>query len=309
MAVQSSNSQRWDVALFGDVFIDHVLTGFTSWPQPGEEVFASKYVREAGGGAVNTACALARLGLRSTLAAAIGRDDTFLPERLKAFAVDTYLVQPQPEETGTSISVSHGGERSFFSYHGANRALPDLLHDEGLVSQLQQARHVHIAHCPKTEIAVQTIPRLRASGCTVSLDVGWHPEFLHSSGAVDLIRSVSVFLPNESEAAAMTVEQDPDRMLDSFARCGVEWVVIKLGASGAVMLHERRKYRQPAISVEVIDTTGAGDAFDAGFIYSYLRGDPPGEWLRKACLCGSLSTRVAGGLNGLPAQSELENYR
>jgi sugar/nucleoside kinase (ribokinase family) len=95
-------------------------------------------------------------------------------------------------------------------------------------------------------------------------------------------------------------------MLDFFDQHGARWVVIKLGRMGAVMLQAGARYECSGFGVHAVDTTGAGDAFNSGFIHALLDNEPPQRCLEIACLAGALSTRAAGALQALPTREELE---
>ncbi len=299
-------NHRWDVALFGDSFVDHVLSGFSKWPQPGEEGFAQHYVREAGGGAVNTACGLARLGRKSALFSIAGLDGDWLIHRIQGFGVDTSETLRGELPTGVTVSVSAPHERAFFTYRGVNAALDHVLSDPAVSDRLAEARHVHFAFAPQREAAITVFEKLRGAGCAVTLDTGWHEDWLRDRSNLEVIRRTSVFLPNEREAEAIGGTSDPSRMLDFFIQQGAGCVAIKLGKMGAVMVQAGVKYTCPGFDVEAVDTTGAGDAFNSGFIHALLDHQPPQRCLEIACLCGALSTRAAGALQALPGPEELE---
>lgn len=300
-------SSRWDVALFGDSFVDHVLSGFAHWPQPGEEAFAQSYFREAGGGAVNTACGLARLGHRTALLSAAGlADGDWLLARIQQFGVDTSAMRRGQLPTGITISVSSPAERAFFTYRGVNAELDQILRDPSTWEWLAQARHVHFAFVPERKTAAAVFGKLRTAGCTISLDPGWHEAWLRDPLNLEVIGGSDLFFPNEREAEAIAGTKDPKAMLDFFAQRGVRCVAIKLGRMGAVMVQAGVKYECSGFDVETIDTTGAGDAFDAGFIHGLLAAEPPQRCLEIACLCGALSTRAAGAIEALPRREELE---
>jgi sugar/nucleoside kinase (ribokinase family) len=283
-------NRRWDVALFGDSFVDHVLSGFPRWPQPGEEAFAQNYRREGGGGAVNTACGLARLGHKSALFSIAGHDDgDWLIQRIQDFGVDTSEMLRGGLPTGIT-----------------NATLDTLFSDPAVAERLAQSRHVHFAFAPQHQAAIPVFEKLRGAGCAVSLDTGWHEDWLRDRSNLELIRRTSVFFPNEREAQAITGTTDPSQMLDFFAQHGAGCVVIKLGRMGAVMVQAGVRYECSGFDVAVVDTTGAGDAFDSGFIHALLDHEPPQRCLEIACLCGALSTRAAGALQALPTREELE---
>ena len=111
-------NKAWDVAVAGEIFADHVFSGFARWPQPGEELFTDSYVREVGGGAAITACALARLGRRAALHAVAGREDAWIEARLHSFDVIVDGLRLVEEGTAVTVSLSTGEDRSFFDVAG-----------------------------------------------------------------------------------------------------------------------------------------------------------------------------------------------
>jgi ribokinase len=302
-------NRRWEVALFGDSFVDHVLSGFPRWPQPGEEAFAQNYFREAGGGAVNTACGLARLGHKSALFSIAGHEDgDWLIHRIQNFGVDTSETWRGDLPTGLTVSMSAPEERAFFTYRGVNAALDKTLRDPSVVERLSEAQHVHFAFAPERELAIAVFDKLRAAGCAVTLDTGWHEDWLRDPANLEVIRRTDVFFPNEREAQAITGTKDPAGMVDFFAQHGAACVAIKLGKMGAVMLQGGVNYQCGGFAIDTLDTTGAGDAFNSGFIHALLGRQPPQKCLEIACLTGALSTRAAGALQSLATREELEAH-
>jgi sugar/nucleoside kinase (ribokinase family) len=294
-----------DITVIGEMYLDHVFSGFTRWPDPGTEIFTEDYRWELGGGAVNTACALARLGRTVKLIGVVGQDSfDFIARRLAHFQVSAEHLIVSESHTGVTVSVSVAEERSFFSYRGANAELLKALdaNPEWLRSA-SESRHIHLA-LPLPASSVQTmLPMLASRGATTSLDVGYDIEWLRSGSSIDLIRAVDYLLPNAKEAELMrgSVEEYLRLFRANGSGCGV----VKLGAAGAVMVFGEREFRVQPPNVDVKDTTGAGDAFNAGFIDGLLSGLPPRECLELGCICGSLSTRAAGSLEALPSREEI----
>lgn len=293
----------WEVVTFGDVFIDLVMSGFPRWPEPGEEVLAQSLVREAGGGAAITACALARLGRRVALVAAVGADSGWFRQRIEGCGVDgSLLLIDEVNPTATTVAISTREDRSFFTYPGANIRLAGMLEDEATISLLKQARHVHLASAIPPARLPEVARRLREAGTTISVDVGWVESWLRSPESLVALREVDLFMPNEREGWAMTGETDPERMLRAFEAAGIGRVALKLGAAGAMLLDgDRIVHGAPELpdGFKVIDTTGAGDCFDAGFISAWIDGESPEICLRLGNLCGSRSTMTPGGI-GIP---------
>jgi len=301
-------TKTWDVAVAGEIFADHIFSGFDRWPAPGEEHFTDHYVREAGGGAAITACALARLGRKVALFAVMGEQDLWLYERLRDFSVGLGELRQGSTATAVSVAISTREDRSFLTWPGANRDLAGYLHEPETQHRLTQARHVHLALPIGRELALQLFPRLRAAGCTLSLDPGHRPEWLRDGSNWLTCGEVDFFLPNEREAQIMIGASPPEQLLRGLDAQGIGRVVLKLGRAGAAALLDGKSYTAAAVPVDAVDTTGAGDAFDAGLIDASLDHAGPHEMLARACLCGSLSTRVAGALAALPDREELNAF-
>jgi sugar/nucleoside kinase (ribokinase family) len=296
---------QYDVAVVGEIYIDHIFTGFSTWPQPGEEAFARDYHREIGGGAANTACALGRLGRTVNLIGAIGASDAdWFEKRLLEFGVASQGIRRTKGSTGVTASVSLLNDRSFFTYVGENDKLMDILRSDTILDSLKSARHVHFALPLDHGLAATLLSTLRASGCSTSLDVGFQPAWLSSPATLDTCRATDYFLPNEREALLLSGGGAANYL--AFAQQnGLKTPLIKLGSRGAAMKVNGTLFEVASPIVEVIDTTGAGDAFDAGFIDALLDEADPVHCLRRACICGGLSTRLAGALQGLPFREEI----
>lgn len=299
MAV-SSGMKDYDVAVVGEIYADHVFSGFHAWPQPGEEALAQDYARELGGGAVNTACGLARLGRRTRLFGCIGEADLgWFTERLQGFGVAADGLQCSAAGTGITVSVSMPDDRSFFTYRGANDALPAWLLRADTLSALAAARHVHFATPLPRAVAAVVLPALRAVGCTTSLDVGFSPDWLADPQQRATLHELDYFLPNRKEAELLTGGSTPAAFARWMQRHGVSPAVIKLGAAGAMAVDGLHVLSVPCPTVQARDTTGAGDAFDAGFIDGVLDAALLETCLRRGCVSGSLCTTELGALAGL----------
>lgn len=281
-----------EILVAGEFYIDLVLSGFPNWPKAGEESLARDFRREVGGGAAITAVGLARLGNRVALAGIVGREDgAWVVERLASLGVDASAVEfDETEPTGVTVAVSGPMDRALFTYPGANRRLASLLRRTP-----PQARHVHLA-CPAN---AETLAAF--GGGSVSIDIGWHaavPE------ALSVLRGVDLFFPNRAEGERMTGKREPEAMLRAFERAGFRGVALKLGEDGAVLLWQGEILGAAAPNITPVDTTGAGDAFNAGFLHAWLRGGDPREWLAAGNFCGAMSTRALGGIAGLPGAEE-----
>lgn len=294
----------YDVTVIGEIYQDHVFSGFATWPGPGEEIFTDRYQWELGGGAVNTACALARLGRSVQLLGIVGREDfDAIERRLAYFGVSASSLIASETRTGVTVSVSVEEERTLFSFRGANESLlPLLQHEQDLLRRASLSRHVHLALPLPSSAVSSVLDRLASNGATTSLDVGHDAAWLQSDTSARVMRAVDYLLPNAREAQLMS--GSVEGYLDRCRSLGCK-AVVKLGAKGAIMIAEGREIRVDPPSVQVLDTTGAGDAFDAGFIDGLLAGLDPRSCLELGCICGSLSTRAAGSLEALPTREEI----
>jgi sugar/nucleoside kinase (ribokinase family) len=300
---------RVDVLVAGDLFLDLVMSGFESWPNPGEESFAKQFHKEIGGGAAITACCLSKLGLQTLVLGAVGKSDgQWMLDELRLRGVDTSGIHvTEAEPTAFTVSVSSARDRALFTYGGANRELAAVLGNLTALAEEAHVRHIHLAHAMNPPHAAGLFQSIRDRGCSLSLDVGWHPEWFADPQAIAALSLVDIFFPNEREASEITRETNPRRMLEAFQRMGLRRVALKLGAEGAALLWDGEIAFQKPAPIDPLDTTGAGDCFDAGFLYAWLRGMEPRQCLRAGTACGELSVRALGGIAGVPSREELES--
>jgi sugar/nucleoside kinase (ribokinase family) len=300
-------ADRFDAIVGGELYADLILSGFEFWPRPGQEAFAREFHREVGGGASNTACGMARLGSRIAVLGVVGDDGEWLAGQLRQNGVDTSLLGRNSDEaTAFTVAISTPEDRAFLTYPGANRAFPAALDAAADSGGLRNAKHAHLAFAPSLDTAADLLRRIRENGCTLSLDVGWHEPWLRDPRLRSVLPLLDLFFPNESEAQCITGESDPGKVLRWFDDAGVRRVVLKLGAQGAALLWDGAIRFDTPPPIAPVDTTGAGDCFNAGFLHSWLRGEPPELCLRAANICGALSTEAYGGIAGMPDAARLK---
>jgi len=297
------------VVVVGEFFIDEILSEFQYLPKLGEESFARKFRREAGGGAAITACGLAKLGVNVAVLGTVGRTDgSWLIDRLKECGVScSSLELDAAEPTGLTVSVSTREDRAFFTYYGANQRLPSLLARAETLQAMKKARHVHFACAPDSELTVGLFAALRRARCRISIDVQSHMSWLTRPDSLRILRSCDVFFPNEREAEWISGQAGIHKVLRALRDDGLRGVGLKLGGKGAALLWRRHEFLVDPFPVQTLDTTGAGDCFNAGFIYAWLRKEKPQRCLEIANICGALSTRELGGIAGFPSFEELHD--
>lgn len=287
-------SCTFDVLLYGDPFCDLTFsfTDRETLPTLGQEVFADSFAINPGG-TFNVSAALAALGLKVGLKARLGTDifSRYIAERMEAHALSAELItwvdRPTPVVT---VGVSFPHDRLFISY-GTPEA--DAAVGRGIsVDELDRYRpRVLFTHGGD---GIATFREARRRGILVLLDTHWDVDYLHSEYLRAVLAEVDVAAPNLPEAMEITGTTDAESALDrlsAWCRCAV----ITMGADGCIAACNGRRYRVPALEVRAVETTGAGDNFNAGLIYGLLRKHPFDTALRCATITGSLSTLVPGG--------------
>ncbi len=212
-----------DVLVAGELYIDLLLSGFDALPQPGREVFATRFSRDIGGGTSITACGLARLEMSCGVYGLVGDDaGEWVKERLQAEHVDTTQVRFHPTEpTAITVVATTSHDRSFLSYQGANFALEESLLEDVRSSAWKAPRHVHLAYAPLPVNAIELCEQLHGKGSTISLDVGWREDWLSHPEVMAILQHVDIFFPNLPEAQKLTGEESPSAVLERFQAAGV----------------------------------------------------------------------------------------
>jgi sugar/nucleoside kinase (ribokinase family) len=297
----------YDVLVLGEINVDLILGAHEITPVFGQEILIEDATLTLGSSSVIFACGAARMGLRVGFVGVTGDDQfgRFMRQEMAVRGVDVSLVVVDPTlKTGITVSLSTPADRAMLTFLGATMALTPGQVDRGL---FERTRHLHVSSYFLQTGLREGLPVLfeqaRTQGLTVSLDTGWDPSEGWNGGLGETLAQVDVFLPNEVEARAITGEENVARALAALA-IRVPTVAIKLGAEGAIARRGERVVRAAPPPVEVKDTTGAGDSFNAGFVSGYLMGWSLERTLRLACACGSLAARKPGGTNGQPTLAE-----
>ena len=300
----------FDVLVAGEINPDLILSGDVQPEFDQVEKLVGSAALTIGSSSAIFACGAARLGLKVAFIGLCGDDvfGRFMLDEMQRRNVDvSNVIIRQDGQTGLSLILNRGADRAILTYPGLIPALRASDIPDGL---LRQARHVHIASYFLQILLQPDLPglfrRAREHGLTTSLDTNYDPSEKWI-GFDELLSVTNVFLPNEKEACSISGEADVDLAAGSLGG-RVETLAVKLGEAGALGVRGGRKVRVPSISVDVADTVGAGDSFDAGFIYAYLRDWELEKALRLACACGALSTRKAGGTEGQPPLEEAMQY-
>lgn len=300
----------YDLLVAGEINPDLILSGDVE-PQFGQvEKLVESAVLTVGSSSVITACGAARLGLRVAFIGVCGDDlfGRFLLEEMNRRGVDTSAVLVDAaRQTGLTVILNKGQDRAMLTFPGA---IPALRAEDVTDDLLRRARHLHIASYFLQDALRPGLPdlfaRAHALGLTTSLDTNWDPSG-EWRGVRDLLAQVDLFLPNRAEACALSGEAGVEAAAERLAeRSGL--VAVKLGAEGGLAVGRGQKVRQASLPVQVVDTVGAGDTFNAGFLYGFLNDWSPEKSLRLAVVCGALSTQAAGGTAAQPTLEQALAY-
>jgi len=294
------------IVVLGDLNVDLIFSGLGNFPSLGREILAKNYRMKIGGSAANTACMLARAGWPVRFYGVAG-DDFFgrwLGAELKKYGTDSKTIRLKSgERTGVTVALTYPDDRMYVTDSGtvATSTLEDMA--EGYLSK---GAHLHLAAYflqKKLKPAVGGLLRLaKMSGMTTSLDPGCDPDGKWDMSALaPYWQYLDFFLPNADELRAISGIDDPELALSSFPPLSVKGAVVKAGAQGAFLRHNGKIGKCPAAEkVEVIDTSCAGDCFNAGFLLAINRGDSAADAVRLGNKYGVAAVSCVGLPEKLP---------
>jgi len=300
------------VLVVGEINIDLICQGYHAFPSPGREVLVDDFQMVLGSASAICAMGLARLGTPVAFFGKVGDDPGghFCLDAMRARGIDLDAVVVDPGlKTGVTVAITSTVDRALVSFLGSIASMRERDVPRALFSR---ADHVHVSSFYLQEALRPGVEKLfgdaRAAGLTTSLDPGFDPSERWDPDLIDTLRSVDVFFPNEVELRGLSGSDDPEEAVRRLQKASTRvQVVAKLGARGAMAIDGGgRPVHVPAPRVEVTDTTGAGDSFDAGFLHAWLGGAELNDCLGLGVACGALSTR---GLGGTATQPELAEAR
>ncbi len=296
------------MVVVGDLNVDLMLYGDDLVPEYGQvEKLIDGAMMTVGGSGSIFACGAARLGLRVAVASAVGDDDMgrYLLGAMESRGVDVSHVRVLPEVgTGLTVHFVADDDRAMLTSLGTLAAFGPEHIDTRLFSR---TRHVHGSSFFLLERLRSEWPVLlkaaRWAGATVSLDANFDPA-ADWSDLLDLFAYADVLLPNETEAMALTGMGSLSEALMALAD-RVPVVAVKAGSEGAYAQRNiEEAHARPPMIGKVIDSIGAGDSFDAGFVYGLLHDWPLLDCLKLGVSAGTLSLRAAGGVDAQPTLDE-----
>jgi|SRR5579859_727786 len=290
-----------DVLLLGGYYCDLIFNGLPELPRLGLDLFGTEFDIVAGG-CYRTSTALKRLGLRAAWLVDFGNDlfSQVVLDMAARDGLDTSLFRHHPFPVRrVSVAFSFVHDRGFISYIDPLPP-PDAIE----TVRTQRPRAVLISHLQYGEAQAALVAAARSVGAFVYMDCQSVAVNLATPGVREAVARVDIFGPNESEALRLTGAATIEAALEQLGELAPV-VVVKRGDRGALARAGGTTWTSPALAVDVRDTTGAGDCFNAGFLYGHLTGHDLAGSLRCGNICGGLAT-VSRGNGALPTAAQVE---
>lgn len=288
------------VLSIGRIYCDLNFSGFENMPELGQEVYADHLSLHAGGGAFITASYLAAMGCAShALSVLPSAPFTVIVEneaRDNAVSINYCSVDTKAAPQVT-VALSMSGDRAFLTCRPGGALPADYEQTIDSLVATAGLSHLHIAELATLLEYPDLVERARALQLTVSLDCGWDEASFQHPGIASLIASVDLFLPNEMEMIKLR-------------ECGIDeyhapLTVVKQGGKGATAYSSASNTTAVGRSLTVVDTIGAGDAFNAGYILAWLCGLSELQCLERGNACGAVAVTRRGGATQLPNLNHL----
>ena len=303
--------KRFDLSVVGELNADLILYGLPQTLEPEREHLASNFAITLGSSSAIFAHNISSLGSRVGFTSCIGDDSlgNFCVERLRESGVDVSGVKTLADKTtGVTVILPFAKQRQILTYLGTTLHLQFAHLDP---NYLRSASHFHLSSFFLLRGLRPRIPELfsqmKLSGLTTSLDTNDDPEGLWGDDVKAVLKSVDIFLPNEREACKLTGASEVQDALEALSRL-VPIVVIKCGPKGVIAKRGKNEFHVPSLSVQPVDTVGAGDSFNAGFLHKFILRSNLEECLEYGNAVAALSTTRAGGTEALRDRSHRESF-
>ena len=304
--------EKFDVTVVGELNLDLILYGLPDQLDPERELLASRLALTLGSSSAIFAHNLAVMGGRVGFISRIGDDPLgrISRERLAEGGVDVAKVRvvSGPTTTGLTVILPRARYRNILTYPGT---MFEMCFEDLDLEYLTSAKHFHLSsfflHRALRPRIAELFQRMKSAGLTTSLDTNDDPEDRWAEDLLEVLRYVDVFLPNEREIMKITRTDDPRAGLAKLAAM-VPIMVAKLGPQGALARQGNVEVSAQPLRVEVVDPVGAGDSFDAGFLYQYVRGADLATCLAYGNLAGACSTTKPGGTEAFRDRAHFQKF-
>ncbi len=289
----------FDVIVVGELNVDLIFNQIESFPETGKEKLADNMTLTLGSSSAIFASNLSALGMRVSFIGKTGNDifGRFCREQLEAKGVNTSMLMISDElKTGATVILNFGEDRAMVTYQGAMKylGLGDITKEI-----LGRAKHLHFSSYflqPgfKKDLAA-LFKMAKEAGLTTSFDAQWDPQENWELDYKNILPYVDLFLPNEKELLKLTGKKTIEAAIDLIKDTAI-LVVIKLGNKGSVSVYKGKTLFKPAfLNERVVDAIGAGDSFNAGFIYKFIQDAHIETCQAFGNLIGAISTTASGG--------------
>lgn len=303
------NDKKFDVIVVGELNVDLILNSIDSFPEMGKEKLAKNMTLTLGSSSAIFASNLSALGAKVSFIGKIGNDSfgDLVIESLKAKKVDTgYLIKSEEWNTGATIVLNYDEDRAMVTYAGAMERLTiSDISDEAI----SYAKHLHFSSYflqPGIQSGIaELFKKAKAKGLTTSLDIQWDPNEKWNFNYKEVLPFVDIFLPNEQEALLLTNENNLDKAITKLSPFA-KHIVVKLGSKGSLLVNDGKQIlKKSFLNKNVVDAIGAGDSFNAGFIFKFINGSDITECQTFANLTGAINTTAAGGTKAFTNYEEV----
>ena len=302
---------RLDVAAVGELNPDLILDGMQGLPVLGREILASRCTFTLGSSTALCAANLAALGLAVGIVGKIGDDPLgeFVLRALSERRVDaSRVIRDAAVPTGLTISLAYPQDRAMLTFPGA---MAHLRAEEVDLESLATARHLHLSSFflqPAIQPGCAGLFRAaKERGLTISLDPGWDPGETWDARIATLFPWLDLLFVNELEVCGLGGDGEWQSAAASLAS-RVATLVVKRGRAGAMAFRHGVTWQHPGFAVEAVDPTGAGDAFNAGYLCGWLAGWPVAECLLWGNACGAMTVRSPGGSGAFERRVDVEEF-
>lgn len=306
-----TSPDKFDISVVGELNLDLVLYGLPGHFDLDREYLASDLTLTLGSSSAIFAHNLALLGTRVGFHSAIGDDPLgkMCLERLTESGVDVSAVRTFPgKKTGLSVILPQPEKRFILTYPGV---MAEMRFEDLDLGRVFNAQHLHLSSYFLQKALRPRVPDLfrlaKEAGLSTSMDTNDDPDNRWDSDVLDVLPWLDVLLPNEDEACRLARIDDPISALD-FLAARASLVVMKRGDKGAVARRGSQMFEAPPTKIAAVDTIGAGDSFDAGFLHQFIRGANIEDCLRYGNLTGALSTTRSGGTEAFREANHRESF-
>ena len=291
--------KKFEVIVVGELNVDLILNKIAAFPEIGKEVLSETMTLTLGSSSAIFASNLSSLGAKVAFLGKIGKDifGKLVLESLESKGVDTSLIIQSAEiNTGATVVLNFDQDRAMITHAGA---MEHLHIEDVLPDQPSKAKHLHFSsYFLQTGIKkdiVSLFHEAKNAGLTTSFDPQWDPWEKWDLDLEKILPHVDLFLPNEKELCLLTgMDTAPEAIakISGYANT----VIVKQDNKGSLCFHKGELHKEPAfLNEQVVDSIGAGDSFNAGFVYKFIQGAPLKECQRFGNLTGAISTTAAGG--------------